>query len=454
MPLSLRRRQRSKPRKRLSFLPGELVLQMRDDVPGLPGGALGGAGGLGGVAASLPRAVADPLDYLRRNAGLSKVVNLFGDGPMPGTAGAVGGVAASLRRGGSMEGMAGYHLCRLDPKKITPALLKQLQASPAVQLAERVPARFISGGASGGAARRAARAEADPKVNVQWGLRAIRWFDAARPDASAVTVAVIDSGIDAKHPALAPVLADYHYKPFSTTDVLGHGSHVAGVIAASINNGIGIAGVAGCRIEAWKVFADKPGDDGEFYSETEPYLKALREVIAGAARGIKVLNMSLTGEEISAVETALLKRLDAAGITVVASIGNEFEEGNPTYYPAASPTVVAVGAVDEMQHRAVFSNTGAHLALVAPGVSILSTLPLKKSIARDETQYASWEGTSMAAPHVAGAAALYCAQHPEAKPGEVKKALTGSAQKVRKMGAKAFTQEYGRGLLDLKALLG
>ena len=426
-------------------MPGELVLQMKADVPGLRRGAISGS------AASLPRAASEPLDYLRRNAGLSKIVNLFGD-DAPTIPSGGGGSAATLRRGSmapapASAGISGYHLCQLDPAQMTPALMKKLQSDPAIAMVERVPARFIS---TTGARRAPA---ADPKIMIQWGLKAIGWFDAPRPDARAVTVAIIDSGIDATHPDLASVLADYHHKPFSAKDVLGHGSHVAGTIAAAINNGIGITGVAGCRIESWKVFPDKPEKDGEFYSGTEAYLKAMREVIAGAARGIKVLNLSLTGDQLSRVESMLLQRLDQAGITVVASIGNEFAEGNPTYYPAAAPSVVAVGAVDEMKHRAVFSQTGKHIALVAPGVAVLSTLPFQRSVAREETRYASWEGTSMAAPHVAAAAALYYAKHASARPAEVKKALMESAQRVPKMGAKAFTQQYGRGLLNLPALL-
>ena len=83
-------------------------------------------------------------------------------------------------------------------------------------------------------------------------------------------------------------------------------------------------------------------------------------------------------------------------------MGNEYEDGNPTEYPASYPNVIAVGAINEASNRAPFSNTGNHIALAAPGTNILSTLPMKQSVARkaEDTRYAAWSGTSMATPHV------------------------------------------------------
>ena len=100
------------------------------------------------------------------------------------------------------------------------------------------------------------------------------------------------------------------------------------------------------------------------------------------------------------------------------------------------------------------SNTGAHIGLTAPGVSILSTVPRKKSDYRSETDYASWPGTSMATPHVSGAAALYLAGNPGATAEQTRNALRGAARRTPTMGAKTFTPEYGAGVLDLQGLLG
>ena len=79
-------------------------------------------------------------------------------------------------------------------------------------------------------------------------------------------------------------------------------------------------------------------------------------------------------------------------------MGNEFEEGNPTEYPAAIPEVCAVGATDDRDRRAAFSNTGRHIDLVAPGVGILSTTPMFRYDGDGEREFDAWDGTSMATP--------------------------------------------------------
>jgi len=140
---------------------------------------------------------------------------------------------------------------------------------------------------------------------------------------------------------------------------------------------------------------------------------------------------------------------------MVAAMGNEYLEGNPTEFPAAYPTVLAVGAVDEADRRAPFSCTGKHIGLVAPGVNILSTVPHQLAAFAKATDYDSWPGTSMAAPHVAGAAALLYAKQTKSKPAAaaIVKTLTDNAKKLPGMNKAAFTNEYGAGLLDLAAVL-
>jgi subtilisin family serine protease len=139
----------------------------------------------------------------------------------------------------------------------------------------------------------------------------------------------------------------------------------------------------------------------------------------------------------------------------VAAMGNEFEEGNPKEYPAAYPGLLGVGAVDEVERRAAFSCTGAHLGVVAPGVNILSTVPRQKASLADATDYDSWPGTSMATPHVSGCAALLYAKRDKSKvsAAAVVKRLTSTARKIAEMKNKAFTKEHGHGLVDLAAAL-
>src|SRR5262249_8628049 len=162
---------------------------------------------------------------------------------------------------------------------------------------------------------------------------------------------------------------------------------------------IGIAGICGCDLRVWKIFGDEPSNDGEYYVDELMYQRALND--ARNAR-VKVMNLSIGGGAPSRTERLLFSRLIQAGVTVVAAMGNEFKEGNPIEYPGAYPNVIAVGAISEANERAYFSNTGKRIAICAPGVNILSTLPMKKSVGRKETKYAAWDGTSMATPHVCG----------------------------------------------------
>jgi subtilisin family serine protease len=289
--------------------------------------------------------------------------------------------------------------------------------------------------------------------NLQWGLRAINWFNANRPDARAVRVGVLDTGIDLTHPDLKGLVAAdrYFHEGTSARDLLGHGTHVCGIIAAVVNNDTGIAGVARCKLTVWKIFGDQPADDGEFYVEGDAYLRAL-----GAARdaGVRVMNLSIGGTASSRTEQLLFARLESAGVTVAAAMGNEYQEGNPTEYPGAYRGVLAVGAVAESLRRSVFSNTGRHIGLVAPGSNILSTLPMKTSQWLTESEYASWSGTSMATPHVAGAAALLAARNQTWGPAEIKKRLADTARKLPMMKKAKWNATYGAGLLDVARALG
>lgn len=331
------------------------------------------------------------------------------------------------------DAVAGFAVLSLPQKRITRELLRDVGAAQAVEFAEPLPARWLA-------------AEADPKRNLQWGLAAIRYFDADRPSAKAIRVAVIDSGIDTKHSDLRkPRL--YRHSGFRAQDLVGHGTHVAGVIAAKTNNGIGVAGIADCQLAIWKVFPDDPDDP---YLDSESYLRALGEVVD---ENVAVVNLSIGGGAYSNAEAALFAEAIAAGVTIVAAMGNDYEEGNPTSYPAAYDDVISVGSIAEDRRRSAFSSTGRHIELAAPGSNILSTVPTSRSAQRRETDYASWSGTSMATPHVTAAAALLLAKHPGWSPADVAKRLRNTASRVPEMGRKKWTEAHGNGLLDLKSAL-
>jgi len=430
------------PKKRLKFIPGKMILRIRETAvrPCLGSASLK-------IQASearlLPETLARPLEYLRNNAGLKDVVPIFSARRMNILRSAVSGVnRAKISMLSSVadsvsEQLAGISVASLDPKKVTPKLINQIGASSGVEFAEPMPARWL------------AAVKADPKQNLQWGLRAINWFEADLPDASQIRVAVLDTGIDKNHPDFKGLGLVYHHDGLKAQDIVGHGTHVAGIIAARANNGIGIAGVADCQLCVWKIFPDAPAY-GDFYVDGERYLQALNAVVD---EQVKIVNLSLGGTASSTTEEILFRRLDEKGIVVVAAMGNEYRDGSPTEYPAAYPNVFAVGSIAENRKRSDFSNTGKHIQMVAPGSNILSTVPMRSSAYRDETEYVSWSGTSMATPHVAGAAALIAAKYPGMSAQEIKKRLRETAKKLPAMNKRDQTSSYGCGLLDLKKAL-
>ena len=225
-----------------------------------------------------------------------------------------------------------------------------------------------------------------------------------------VLVAVIDTGIDYTHPDLMFNYAggvDFVNGDGDPMDDHGHGTHVSGTIAASLNNVTGepsaeegVVGVApNARIVAYKV-CDATGNCSDF---------AIEQGIAQAISvGAKVINMSLGGAEISQSLTDAVQDAWNAGLVIVAGAGND---GNTNkFYPAALPNVISVGAYDEDHRRATFSNYGTWVDISAPGNVILSSYPMSQCVASgvpgDAGCYNWLSGTSMATPHVSGAAAL------------------------------------------------
>jgi len=241
-------------------------------------------------------------------------------------------------------------------------------------------------------------------------------------------IAILDTGIDMNHPDLNVYAQKTFVAGTSTAnDDNGHGTHVAG-IAAALDNSIGVVGVApGARLWAVKVL-DRSGAG------------ALSDVIAGIdyitehAKEIDVVNMSFGCKCDSTALNSAVNNAVSAGITFVTAAGNSGEDAS-TFSPASNPNVIAVGAIADSDGRcgglgpatqygnddtfATFSNFGPKVTIAAPGVNILSTYY--------GSSYTTLSGTSMAAPYVAGAAALYKASHPSASPAEVKIALTSSA---------------------------
>jgi len=425
------------------YVPGQLIVRVRDEVvrPFVGGAPMTMTME---TARALPDSVFEPLEYLRREGRVRDFTPVFATAGTRLTRANLKPrerqrLAVALSVAEAPEGLAGVNVVELPEGQVTDELIETVAAAPGIEFVERMPARWL------------ARAPADPLLNRQWGLRAIRWFQADRPSAADVLVAVADTGIDAAHPDFAGVDISYDRMGFAARDIVGHGTHVAGIIAARTNNEVGIAGICDCRLAVWKVFPDDPEPTSRrFIIDGDRYMQALREV---ADSGAKVLNLSLGGTASSQLEQQLFDRLEQFGVTVVAAMGNDFARGNPTEYPAAYRGVFGVGAVTEAEIRSPYSNTGRQIGLVAPGSNVLSTLPTARSKYREASNYAAWSGTSMATPHVAGVAALLVARHPDWTPSDVKQRLQETARKLPDMATKDWTQAYGKGLLDAQASL-
>lgn len=248
-----------------------------------------------------------------------------------------------------------------------------------------------------------------------------------------VKVAVIDSGIDYTHPDLAAnYIGGYDFVSGDSDpmDDHGHGTHVSGTIAAAINNPTGdpaaeegVAGVApNARILAYKVC----GPDGSCNDF------AIAQAIAQAiADGAKVINMSLGGPENSQAMYDAVQDAWNAGLVIVAGAGNDGTTAE--FYPAAFPNVISVAAFDEDHRRASFSNYGSWVDISAPGNVIMSSYPMLACGAADvpgDTGCYTWlSGTSMATPHVSGAAALVWSRSDVTTNSQVVDILLGSADR-------------------------
>jgi hypothetical protein len=387
--------------------------------------AAAGEGRLPARRGALLRLLASP--------GLLGLEPVFGDAPRGGDPFRRLALAAVREPEPALAGLA---VLRFRSRREAGEACRRACADPLVEHAYVLPERRPL------AAR--ARAGADPLVNRQWGLRAIELFSAERaagfPDPGAVRVAVVDSGVDSGHPDLEGVFAEERsFTGGPLRDQSGHGTHVCGILGARVNNRRGVRGILrGGRLLSLKALDPYSGPG---------YYRALRHA---ADSGARVLNLSLGGGPDPTEET-LVRRAIRRGVVVVAAMGNEKEEGNPPSHPAAIPGVIAVGASTETDGIASFSSTGRHIDLVAPGVNVLSTVPTYPTSLAEGTDYEAWPGTSMAAPHVAAAAALCLARRPDASVAEVRRALVRGADRVP--GQRGFDATFGHGRLNLRRAL-
>ena len=271
-------------------------------------------------------------------------------------------------------------------------------------------------------------------------------------DASNTIIAVIDTGIDYNHPELAAniwinpgeiadngidddgngYIDDVHGYDFADNDsdpidVQGHGTHCSGTIAAQGNNGNDITGIAwNTQLMALKIF----GDNEEFAYTTD----IMNAILYAADMGAKVSNNSYGSTNLNGILANIYEKpvydaisaANEAGMLFVAAAGNKGKDLDTHWISTPSglelPNIISVAASDHNDEPAIFTNYGKTLVdIAAPGVDIYSTLP--------GNEYGTWSGTSMAGPHVTGAAALMVELNPELTPAEIKAFLMNESDK-------------------------
>lgn len=254
----------------------------------------------------------------------------------------------------------------------------------------------------------------DSQYQQQWYLDRINMqesWDVSR-GSSNVTIAVLDSGVNANHPDLqGRVLSGYDFvnNDNNPTDDNGHGTHIAGLIAANSDQ-IGMAGVDhNAKILPVKVMNEY--GQGSLYDILDGIYYAIDN-------GADIINMSYGVYERSTIEADALWEAYDKGITLIAAAGND--NTNQWSYPASYVPVISVGAIGKDNTKANFSNYGSWIDITAPGTDMFST--------NYSGGYKSGNGTSYSAPLISGLAALVKAQHPQWSPDKIEWALEAGAQ--------------------------
>ena len=290
----------------------------------------------------------------------------------------------------------------------------------------------------------------DTYVGYQWNLDQINAQGAWDYSTGAgAVVAVLDTGVSSGPDGIANLLSgyDFYNNDADPTDGNGHGTFVSGTINQSTNNNTGVAGIAyGASILPVKVL----GDEG--YGSVEAISSG---IVYAANQGADVINMSLgMGSSSSTLEQAVNY---AAGynVVMVAATGNEF--ASYLNYPAAYSSVIAVGSSRADSSRPAYSNYGSGIDLLAPGGDLsrddngdgYADGVLQETFDRGSWTYTFWEGTSMATPHVAAAAAMLKSMGIDS-PDDIYDILVGTATDV---GASGYDTQHGYGVLNLEAAL-
>ena len=270
----------------------------------------------------------------------------------------------------------------------------------------------------------------DSDFSSQYYLREINATKAWKTTVGEVlTVCILDTGVNAKHPDLTgKVFARDGFEGIDLNDEIGHGTEVAGIIAANTNNKKGIAGIS------WntKILSVKITDEfGQ--ARVSDVAIGLDEAYKN---GAKIVQISLSTNQFSQTLKDIIKEAQDRGILIVSTAGNSGIQ--EIRYPAAFSGVIGVGAVNEQKERELYSTRGAHVSLVAPGTEIYTT---------SGNTYSHVSGTSFSAPQITGAAALVWSIAPKLTNIEVRDILIKSANDLGDVGK---DPDFGYGLLNIE----
>lgn len=314
-------------------------------------------------------------------------------------------------------------------------LLEALKQDPTVRLIEEDKKRFLM------------EAPNDEYYSSQWSLSNINAYEAWQLTGNLIKpmkVAILDSGIDSDHPDLINKISVGGMGFLNGNllnnieDSLGHGTGVSGIIAGQTGNGIGIAGVSGVldvSVLPLKIFWTSN------YCYSSDVINAIDYAIVQNA---DVINLSLGSLEPLQLEMEAVQRALNSGIVVVASSGNNGNQSTAGQYvyPASYEGVISVGAINENNNRAYFSNYNDKVSLVAPGSNIKTTYL--------NGAYTNYSGTSFAAPIISAIAAVIKGKNPEYTIQDIKNILESSATDLGQEGKDNY---YGNGSINFKNAL-
>ena len=325
---------------------------------------------------------------------------------------------------------------------LTKKQIAALKANPNVELVEKDPKRYLIDTISRSfAAPKAIEPQAE---SSPYGIALVQADQVSDANTGNMSVCITDSGYDGAHEDLLPytdalITGDNTNASGSDTGNWwepghSHGTHVAGTIGALGNNGVGVIGVNPSGL--LKLHNVKVFDNSGTWGYGSDLIAAIDQC---SAAGSKIISMSLGGGDISVTEeNAFIAFTDNGGINIAAA-GND--ANTVKSYPASYDSVMSVAALDENKNHAYFSQRNDQVEIAAPGVSVNSTVI--------GGTYASWDGTSMATPHVSGVAALVWSHFPQCTGNQIRNAMISTAEDL---GAAGYDTSYGYGLIQAKAM--